>query len=70
MDRQRTPWLLVLFHIPWYNSNFAHQGEGDEMMATIEPLLYNSGVDLMISGHVHAYERTVSSFVNIAKILN
>ncbi|KAL1189701.1 Purple acid phosphatase 18 [Cardamine amara subsp. amara] len=58
VDRERTPWLIVLFHVPWYNSNDAHQHEGDGMMAEMEPLLYASGVDLMFTGHVHAYERT------------
>nr|CAD1829357.1 unnamed protein product [Ananas comosus var. bracteatus] len=58
VDRQRTPWLLVLLHAPWYNSNWAHQGEGDSMMATMEPLLYAAGVDILLAGHVHAYERS------------
>lgn len=25
VDRARTPWLIVSFHAPWYNSNYAHQ---------------------------------------------
>ena len=25
VDRARTPWLLVVMHAPWYNSNYAHQ---------------------------------------------
>ncbi|XP_047974309.1 purple acid phosphatase 18-like [Salvia hispanica] len=58
VDRKRTPWLLVLFHVPWYNSNEAHQGEGDDMKAAMEPLLRAAGVDLVLAGHVHAYERT------------
>ncbi|CAL0307407.1 unnamed protein product [Lupinus luteus] len=58
VDRERTPWLLVLFHAPWYNSNRAHQGEGDDMMAAMEPLLYAAGVDMVLAGHVHAYERS------------
>uniref|UniRef100_A0A5B7A5D9 Purple acid phosphatase n=1 Tax=Davidia involucrata TaxID=16924 RepID=A0A5B7A5D9_DAVIN len=58
VDRKRTPWLLVLFHVPWYNSNKAHQGEGDRMMAAMEPLLYAAGVDIVLAGHVHAYERS------------
>lgn len=58
VDRKRTPWLLVLFHVPWYNSNKAHQGEGDRMMETLEPLLYAANVDLVFAGHVHAYERS------------
>lgn len=59
MDRGRTPWLLVLFHVPWYNSNKAHQCEGDDMKAAMEPLLHAAGVDVMFAGHVHAYERSV-----------
>lgn len=59
VDRKKTPWLLALFHVPWYNSNYAHQGEGDDMMEAMEPLLHAAGVDLVFSGHVHAYERTV-----------
>ncbi|KAJ7960755.1 Purple acid phosphatase [Quillaja saponaria] len=57
VDRRRTPWLLVLFHVPWYNSNKAHQGEGNKMMAAMEPLLYAASVDIVLAGHVHAYER-------------
>lgn len=62
MDRERTPWLVVLFHVPWYNSNKAHQGEGADMMTAMEPLLYAAGTDLVIAGHVHAYERSVYYF--------
>ncbi|XP_048234819.1 purple acid phosphatase 18 [Ricinus communis] len=58
VDRKKTPWLLVLFHVPWYNSNKAHQGEGDGMMVAMEPLLYAASVDVVLAGHVHAYERT------------
>ncbi|KAL3632184.1 Purple acid phosphatase 18 [Castilleja foliolosa] len=62
VDRAMTPWIIVLFHVPWYNSNEAHQGEGDDMMASIEPLLYAAGVDIAFAGHVHAYERTKRVF--------
>ncbi|XP_073108377.1 purple acid phosphatase 18 isoform X2 [Elaeis guineensis] len=58
VDREKTPWLLVLLHAPWYNSNWAHQREGDSMMAAMEPLLYAAGVDILVAGHVHAYERS------------
>jgi len=51
--------LLALFHVPWYNSNTAHQGEGEGMMAAMEPLLHAAGVDIVLTGHVHAYERSV-----------
>lgn len=49
----------MLFHVPWYNSNTAHQGEGADMMAAMEPLLNAASVDLVLAGHVHAYERSV-----------
>ncbi|WOG92087.1 hypothetical protein DCAR_0311345 [Daucus carota subsp. sativus] len=58
VDRKRTPWLLALFHVPWYNSNTAHQREGDRMMSAMEPLLYAAGADIVLAGHVHAYERS------------
>lgn len=57
-DRQKTPWLVVMFHAPWYTSNAAHAGEGEQMRALMEPLFYQYGVDVVVSGHVHAYERT------------
>lgn len=62
VDRKRTPWLLALFHVPWYNSNEAHQGEGDGMMSAMEPLLHAAGVDIVFAGHVHAYERSKRVF--------
>ena len=59
VDRAKTPWLLVVLHTPWYTSNAHHpMSEGSEMRVAMEPLLLASGVDLVINGHVHAYERT------------
>ncbi|XP_059667461.1 probable purple acid phosphatase 20 isoform X2 [Cornus florida] len=59
VDRKRTPWLVVIVHAPWYNSNTAHQGEheSDDMKAAMEGLLYGARVDVVFAGHVHAYER-------------
>lgn len=59
VDRGRTPWLIAVLHAPWYNSNSKHQGDGDEMMKSMEFILREAKVDLLIAGHVHAYERTV-----------
>jgi 3',5'-cyclic AMP phosphodiesterase CpdA len=28
VDRKKTPWMVVLLHAPWYNTNAAHHGEG------------------------------------------
>ena len=57
-DRSRTPWLVVMMHAPWYNSNVGHQGESELMRRDMEALLYAHRADLVLSGHVHAYERT------------
>ncbi|KAK1628726.1 hypothetical protein QYE76_003041 [Lolium multiflorum] len=66
VDRRRTPWLVVLLHAPWYNTNQAHQGEGEAMRAAMERLLYEARVDVVFSGHVHAYERFTRIFDNEA----
>ncbi|KAJ3703568.1 hypothetical protein LUZ61_007273 [Rhynchospora tenuis] len=57
VDRNKTPWLIALIHAPWYNTNEAHQNEGEDMRKAIEPLLYEARVDVVFAGHVHAYER-------------
>ncbi|KAM2878250.1 hypothetical protein FF1_013872 [Malus domestica] len=59
VDRGRTPWIVVLIHAPWYNSNKAHQGESEsvDMKEAMEDLLYQASVDVVYAGHVHAYER-------------
>ncbi|KHN18758.1 Putative purple acid phosphatase 20 [Glycine soja] len=59
VNRRITPWVVVLIHAPWYNSNTAHQGEPESvnMKASMEDLLYQARVDVVFEGHVHAYER-------------
>ncbi|KAK9170431.1 hypothetical protein Syun_002571 [Stephania yunnanensis] len=59
VDRNVTPWLVVLIHAPWYSTNTAHQGEDESvgMKEAMEELLYGAGVDIVFAGHVHAYER-------------
>lgn len=62
IDRSRTPWVLVMMHVPWYNSNSGHEGEGIIMQNNMEELLYSMGVDIVLNGHVHAYERTAAVY--------
>lgn len=61
VDRSVTPWLIGMWHSPWYNSNTAHQAEFNTlaMRASMEPLLLEHGVNIVLNGHVHAYERTL-----------
>ena len=58
VDRKRTPWLIVLTHAPWYASYTKHWLEAECYRKTYEPLLLWAGVDAMIEGHDHAYERS------------
>ena len=60
VDREKTPWLIVLMHVPLYNSNKAHFMEGESMRSVFEKYFVKFNVDLVFAGHVHAYERSVS----------
>ncbi|XP_044507458.1 purple acid phosphatase 22-like [Mangifera indica] len=66
IDRKKTPWVIALLHAPWYNTNTAHQGEGESMRKSMEKLLYKARVDVVFAGHVHAYERFTRIFNNKA----
>jgi len=66
INRQVTPWILVVMHCPWYNSNKAHHDEVQAVMMkdVMEPLLYKYHVNAVIAGHVHAYERSYPVYLN------
>lgn len=68
VNRVETPWLVVLMHAPWYNSNEAHQDEKEpqfNMKLQMEDLLYRHQVNIVFAGHVHAYERSLPVYKNI-----
>ncbi|KAL0345359.1 UNVERIFIED_CONTAM: Bifunctional purple acid phosphatase 26 [Sesamum radiatum] len=58
VDREKTPWLIVLMHAPIYNSNNAHYMEGESMRVVFESWFCQYKVDVIFAGHVHAYERS------------
>lgn len=58
VDREKTPWLIVLMHAPLYNSNEAHYMEGESMRVVFESWFVHYKVDIVFAGHVHAYERS------------
>lgn len=63
VNRDRTPWVVVMVHAAWYCSNTVHWKEAEKMRVSMEPLLYSYGVDIVLSGHVHAYERTTGVYL-------
>jgi hypothetical protein len=58
VDRRRTPWLVVNWHAPVYNTYSSHFKENECFRQAYEPLLLQHSVDILFFGHVHAYERT------------
>lgn len=60
VDRTITPWSVVAFHRPMYCSDQdaydAHR-PGGAIQVALEPLLVAFNVDLVVTGHEHAYER-------------
>jgi 3',5'-cyclic AMP phosphodiesterase CpdA len=58
VDREKTPWLIVLMHAPIYNTNEAHHLEGESMRVAFESWFVEHKVDVVYAGHVHAYERS------------
>eukprot|EP01080_Neovahlkampfia_damariscottae_P001243 gene1243-11332_t len=59
VNRTETPFIIVYQHRPMYSSNKNH-GSFLKYRQIVEPLLKN--VDLLLFGHVHAFERTCPIF--------
>jgi len=55
------PWVIVFFHHPPYSKG-SHNSDTEielvEMRQNVVPILENFGVDLVLSGHSHSYERS------------
>lgn len=66
VNREVTPWVVVVMHGPWYNSNTGHYEETQTVMMrdSMEGLFYKYKVNIAFAGHVHAYERTYPVFNN------
>lgn len=60
VDRKNTPWLLVTIHVPIYNTFNAHHRDLQILAAQthLEPLWVKYAVNVIFSGHIHAYQRT------------
>ena len=57
VNRDVTPFVIVYGHKPMYSSNSYH-GSEVELRTALETLYVDQGVDLVIAGHDHFYERT------------
>lgn len=52
----KNEWRIVAYHQPGFNSSTAHYDY--QSMRLLAPLLEELGVDLVLTGHVHNYQRT------------
>ncbi len=49
-------WKICFFHHPLYSSGARH-GSADPQRERLEPIFLKHGVDVVLSGHEHFYER-------------
>jgi hypothetical protein len=57
LQASRAKWKVAFFHHPLYSSAERH-GSRLDLRAELEPLLVRYGVDAVLTGHDHTYERT------------
>mmetsp|Transcript_20506 Transcript_20506/g.26683 ORF Transcript_20506/g.26683 Transcript_20506/m.26683 type:complete len:414 (-) Transcript_20506:210-1451(-) len=60
VDRSKTPFIVIMGHCPYYNTNSHHYMEWQtlDQQSYFEPLFMENSVNLVIAGHVHAYQRS------------
>lgn len=56
LRNSKSEWKIVVYHHPGFNSNAAHND--DQFMRLLSPIMEQLNVDLVLSGHVHNYQRT------------
>ncbi|EMC92676.1 hypothetical protein BAUCODRAFT_27030 [Baudoinia panamericana UAMH 10762] len=63
VNRSLTPWIVAAGHRPWYVS-VANSSRCWNCSQVFEPIFLNYSVDLVLSGHVHAYQRNLPMYAN------
>jgi len=56
LSESTSPWKICYFHHPFYTHARFHGADVD-LRAKIEPLFIKAGVNLVLTGHQHVYER-------------
>ena len=66
VDRTKTPWVIVYLHRPMYCSSSHSRcvDQAGRYRNMIEQVLYDNHVDLVLTGHVHNYERILPVYNN------
>ena len=56
LEASGSDWKICFFHHPLYSSGKKH-GPSEELRGVLEPVLLRHGVDVVLQGHEHFYER-------------
>jgi predicted phosphodiesterase len=56
LKSSKAKWRIVNYHQPGFNSSKAHYSQ--QWMRALSPVFERSGVDLVVNGHVHNYQRS------------
>jgi hypothetical protein len=56
LGRETLPWRICFFHHPPYSSAKKH-GSDSQLREVVEPIFLKNGVEVVLSGHDHVYER-------------
>jgi hypothetical protein len=56
LQKSTSPWRIAFFHHPLYSSGKRH-GSDTDLRAVLEPMFRQYGVNVVLSGHDHVYER-------------
>jgi Calcineurin-like phosphoesterase len=69
VNRKLTPWVIVVMHCPWYNSNRVHylEWQSIDMRGNLEDIFHTYKVNVVFSGHVHAYERSKPVYNDVVR---
>lgn len=59
IDRTVTPWVFAVFHSPPYTCGSKHQGDSVRPRENFQPLFDQYKVDVVLTGHVHNYQRSL-----------
>eukprot|EP00934_Nitzschia_sp_Nitz4_P004694 Nitzschia sp. Nitz4//scaffold71_size96697//58901//60627//NITZ4_004700-RA/size96697-processed-gene-0.114-mRNA-1//1//CDS//3329557262//4684//frame0 len=62
VNRDITPWVFVSIHVPLYNTFSLHPHDSQIFAARehLEPLFVKYHVNVVFTGHIHAYQRTAN----------
>jgi acid phosphatase type 7 len=62
VDRLVTPWVVVVLHTPLYNTFSLHRKDAqiEACKRNLESVFVEHNVNLVFSGHIHAYLRTTN----------